>query len=172
MRRPNDSNRGRPAHFSREYLLQVDSALRMLPARETSIGVHSFVSQYLSILDFPPDVREPLGRGDINLFEAHQMARLTPKRLNCAEGEASRHRRKLLKAHLLREEPGPGLCERVMVALGELREPDPMQTEIAAVEKVDDLLEADLLEPESPFLRRVTQDRTSLARGEAGGANG
>lgn len=158
MRRPNDSNRGRPARFSREHLLQVDSALRTLLARETSIGVRSFVGQYLPILDFPLDVRESLERGDINLFEAHQLARLTAKRLGCTEGEAGRHRRKLLEAHLLRQEPGPRLRERVKEALGELREPDPVQTEMAAVEKADELLEADPLDSSHLFfeeLRRI-----------------
>ena len=87
MRHPNNSNRGRPARFPREHLLQVDSTLRTLLVRETSIGVRSFVGQYLPILDFPRDVREPLERGDLNLFEAHQLARLTAKRLKRTEGE-------------------------------------------------------------------------------------
>jgi hypothetical protein len=106
-RRPVDTNRGRPARFAREDLLQVDSTLRMQLGRETSIGVRSFVGQYLPILDFPRDVREPLERGDLNLFEAHQLARLTAKRLNCSEREARTHRRKLLEAHLLRRSPAP-----------------------------------------------------------------
>jgi hypothetical protein len=158
MRRPNNSNRGRPARFPREHLLRVDSCLRTLLARETSIGVRSFVGQYLPILDFHRDVREPLEHGDINLFEAHQLARLTAKRLNCTEREARRHRRKLLEAHLLRQEPGPRLRERVKEALGELCEPDPVQTEMAAVEKADELLEADPLDSSHLFfeeLRRI-----------------
>jgi hypothetical protein len=70
LRRPNDTNRGRPARFTREHLLRLDSTLQTLLARETSIGVRSFVGQYLPILDFPRDVREPLERGVVNLFEA------------------------------------------------------------------------------------------------------
>jgi hypothetical protein len=84
-RRPVDIKRGRPALFARGDLLQVDSTLRMLLGRETSIGVRSFIGQYLPILDFSRDVREPLERDDLNLFEAHQLARLTAKRLNCSE---------------------------------------------------------------------------------------
>jgi phosphoenolpyruvate carboxylase len=132
--------------------------LRTLLARETSIGVRSFVGQYLPILDFPRDVREPLERGDINLFEAHQLARLTAKRLSCTDAEARTHRRKLLEAHLLRQEPGPRLRERVKEALGELREPDPVQTEMVAVGKADELLEADPLDSSHLFfeeLRRI-----------------
>ena len=70
-----------PSKFSREQLLKVDAALRMLLGRETSISVRSFVGQYLPILEFPRDVREPLEHGEINLFEAHQLARLTAKRM-------------------------------------------------------------------------------------------
>ena len=127
MGKPSDTNRGRPAFFKHEQLLRVDSTLRALLAYETSIGVRSFVGQYLPILVFPRAVCAPLERGDINLFEAHQLVRLMAKRLSCTEGEARRHRRKLLEAHLLRQEPGPRLLERVKEALGELREPDPVQ---------------------------------------------
>lgn len=158
MRQPTDTNRGRPARFTREHLLRLDSTLRALLARETSIGVRSFVGQYLPILDFPSDVREPLERGDVNHFEAHQLARLTAKRLNCTEGEARAHRQKLLEAHLLRQEPSSRLRERVKEALGELREPNPVRTEMAAVEKADELLEADPLDSSHLFfeeLRRI-----------------
>jgi hypothetical protein len=158
LRRPNDTNRGRPARFPRERLLQIDSTLRTLLARETSIGVRSFVGQYLPILDFPRDVREPLECGDVNLFEAHQLARLTAKRLSCTEGEARTHRRKLLDAHLLRQEPSSRLRERVKEALGELRELDLVETEMVAVGKADELLEADPLDSSHLFfeeLRRI-----------------
>ena len=158
LRQPTDTKRGRPARFPREDLLRADSTLRVLLARETSIGVRSFVGQYLPILDFPRDVREPLERGDINLFEAHQLARLTAKRLNCTDAEARTHRQRLLEAHLLRQEPGPRLRERVKEALGELWEPDPIQTEMVAVEKADELLEADPLDSSHLFfeeLRRI-----------------
>jgi phosphoenolpyruvate carboxylase len=130
----------------------------VLLARETSIGVRSFVGQYLPILDFPRDVREPLERGEINLFEAHQLARLTSKRLGCTDGEARARRRKLLDAHLLKQEPSARLRERVKEVLGELSEPDPVATEIAAVEKADELLEADPLDSTHLFfeeLRRI-----------------
>lgn len=83
MRQPTDTKLGRPARFAHEDLLRVDSTLRALLARETSNGVRSFVGQYLPILNFPRDVRGPLERGDVNLFEAHQLTRLTAKRLSC-----------------------------------------------------------------------------------------
>jgi len=76
LRHPTDTRRGRAASFPREHLLRVDSILRVLLARETSIGVRSFVGQRLPILDFLRDVHEPLERGEINLFEAHQLPAL------------------------------------------------------------------------------------------------
>jgi hypothetical protein len=130
----------------------------MILERETSISVRSFVGQYLPILEFPRDVREPLERGEINLFEAHQLARLTAKRLGVTEAEVRSHRRKLLEAHLRAQGSGARLRERVKEALGELSEPSQAQTEITAVEKADELLEADPLDSTHLFfeeLRRI-----------------
>lgn len=158
VRQPTDTKRGRPARFSREDLLRVDSALRALLGRETSIGVRSFVGQYLPILSFPPDVREPLEQGEINLFEAHQLTRVRARRLGCSEAEARSRRRRLLEVHLLKQESSSRLRERVMEALGELREPDPAETEAVAVAKADELLEADPLDSGHLFfeeLRRI-----------------
>lgn len=150
-----ETKRGRPGRFAREDLLRVDSRLRDLLARETSVGVRSFVGQYLPILEFPRDVRESLERGDVNLFEAHQLARLTARRLGSTEAEARSHRRKLLESHLTKQEPGSRLRLRVMEALGELREPDPVQTEMAAVGKADELLEADPLDASHLFFEEL-----------------
>ncbi len=160
VRQPSDSKRGRPPRFPREHLLRVDSMLRMILARESSIGVRSFVGHYLPILDFPKDVREPLERGDVNIFEAHQLARLTARRLNCTEEEARAHRRRLLDAHLTKLEPSTRLYARVKDALGEFREPDPTVTEVLAVAKADELLEADPLDSSHLFfeeLRRIAR---------------
>ena len=84
MRQLSETKRGRPARYTREELLRVDSS-RDLHSRETRISVRSFVGQYLLILDFPRDVREALERGEVNLFEAHQLARLTAKKLGGSE---------------------------------------------------------------------------------------
>ena len=153
-----DTKRGRPSKFPREDLLKVEAHLRMILGRETSISVRSFVGQYLPILDFPRDVREPLERGEINLFEAHQLARLTARRMGLSESEARSHRRKLLEAHLRAQGSGARLRERVKEALGELSEPSLVETERAAVEKADELLEADPLNSTHLFfeeLRRI-----------------
>jgi len=155
MRQPTETRRGRPARYTREQLLRVDSVLRDLLARETRISVRSFVGQYLPILDFPRDVREALERGDVNLFEAHQLARLTSKKLGGTDGEARSLRKRLLEAHLLAQGSGTRLRARVKEVLGEAREPDSTETEVVAVGKADELLEADPLDASHLFFEEL-----------------
>jgi hypothetical protein len=155
MRQPTEGKRGRPARYTREQLLRVDSHLRVLLGRETRISVRSFVGQYLPLLDFPRDVREALERGEVNLFEAHQLARLTAKRLGGTDAEARWLRRRLLEAHLLAQGSGTMLRQRVKEALGEMREPDPTETEVLAVGKADELLEADPLDASHLFFEEL-----------------
>jgi len=168
-RQPSETKRGRPARYTREQLLRVDSQLRDLLARETSISVRSFVGQYLPILDFPQDVRDALERGEVNLFEAHQLARLTARRLAGTEGEARTLRKKMLESHLLAQGSGPRLRARVKEVLGELREPDPTETEVVAVGKADELLEADPLDASHLFfeeLRMISRALRGIGPGE------
>src|ERR671927_1897369 len=83
-RRPaTDTRRGRPSHWPREKLMEAASQLRGILERETSgrVSVNSFIGQYVPILNFPSDVVNALSRGEINLHEAAQLARLTPERL-------------------------------------------------------------------------------------------
>lgn len=155
VRQPSETKRGRPARYNREELLRVDSALRDILARETRISVRSFVGHYLPILDLQRDVREALERGDLNLFEAHQLARLTSKKLGGTDAEARSRRRRLLEAHLLAQGSGTLLRQRVKEALGELREPDPIETEVMAVSKADELLEADPLDASHLFFEEL-----------------
>jgi hypothetical protein len=149
------AGRGRPARFAREQLTLVDSKLRDILARETSISVRSFVGQYLPISDFPNDVRAALERGEVNLFEAHQLVRLTAKKLGGTDAEARSLRKRLLDAHLLAQGSGPMLRARVKEVLGEMREPDPTETEVVAVSKADELLEADPLDASHLFFEEL-----------------
>ena len=155
MRQPSETKRGRPPRYAREELLLVDSQLRDLLSRETRISVRSFVGQYLPILDFPRDVRGALERGEVNLFEAHQFARLTARKLGGTEAEARSLRKKLLEVHLLSQGSGTQLRQRVKEALGELREPDATETEVLAVGKADELLEADPLDASHLFFEEL-----------------
>lgn len=169
MRQPTETKRGRPARYTREELLRVDSVLRDLLARETGISVRSFVGQYLPILDFPRDVREALERGDVNLFEAHQLARLNARKLGGSDAEGRSLRKKILEAHLLAQGSGTRLRARVKEVLGELREPDPTETEVVAVSKADELLEADPLDASHLFfeeLRMISRSLREIGPGE------
>jgi hypothetical protein len=154
-RQTNETNRGRPPRYARELLLKVDSGLRDLLSRETRLSVRSFVGQYLPILDFPRDVQEALERGDVNIFEAHQMARLTARRLGSTDVEARALRKKLLEAHLQAQGSGTMLRQRVREALGEWREPDPTETEVLAVGKADELLSTDPLDASHLFFEEL-----------------
>ena len=129
--------------------------MRDLLARETRISVRSFVGQYLPILEFPKDIQEALEHGDVNLFEAHQLAKLTARKLGGTDGEARSLRRRLLEAHLLAQGSCTMLRARVKEMLGESREPNPTETEVLAVGKADELLEADPLDASHLFFEEL-----------------
>jgi hypothetical protein len=103
----------------------------------------------------PRDVREALEMGDVNLFEAHQLARLTAKNLGGTDGEARSPRRRLLEAHLLIKCSGHYYVSESRKLSGNLREPDPTETEVLAVEKADELLEADPLDASHLFFEEL-----------------
>jgi len=110
-----DTKRGRPSHWKREDLIKVSTRLHDILERETSshISLASFVDHYLRLLDFPADVLAALSRGEINLFEAAQLARITAERLGTNSSQASRRRADLLSTHLQTKESGPRLRQRV-----------------------------------------------------------
>jgi hypothetical protein len=110
-----DTKRGRPGRWEREDLLRVAARLGDILDRETSshISFASFVDHYLRLLDFPPDVVEALESGDINLFEAEQLARVTAERLGVTPGQAKRTRVELLTSHLQTRASGGRLRQRV-----------------------------------------------------------
>lgn len=108
-----DTKRGRPARWRREELLQVGAHLSSILERETSISLASFVDHYLRLLDFPADVLEALSSGRINLFEAAQLARLTPDRLRISPLLARKRRSELLSTHLQARLSGERLRQRV-----------------------------------------------------------
>jgi len=110
-----DTKRGRPSHWKREELLTVGARLALILDRETSshISISSFIDHYLRLLDFPADVLEALSSGDINLFEASQLARLTPERLNVSPPQAKHTRKELLSTHLQARLSSGSLRQRV-----------------------------------------------------------
>ena len=110
-----DTKRGRPGRWKREDLLRVAARLGDILDRETSsqISFASFADHYLRLLDFPPDVVEPLEQGGINLFEAEQLARVVAGRLGATPGQAKRTRAALLTSHLQTKASGSHLRQRV-----------------------------------------------------------
>jgi len=113
--RATDTNRGRPGKWKREELLSVVARLEHILDRETSshISLASFVDHYLRLIDFPADVVEVLEKGEINLFEAEQLARVTAGRLEVTSGQAKRTRAELLSSHLQTKASGDRLRKRV-----------------------------------------------------------
>ena len=110
-----DTNRGRPSKWKREDLLRVLARLEDILGRETSsqISFASFVDHYLRLPDFPSDVIEALESGDINLFEAEQLARVTAVRLRVSTSQARLTRSELLSSHLQTKASGERLRQRV-----------------------------------------------------------
>lgn len=110
-----DTKRGRPPKWKREELLKVAARLGDILDRETSAHTSfaSFVDHYLRLPDFPSDVIEALENGDINLFEAEQLARVTAVRLGVSPSQAKRTRSELLAAHLQTKASGERLRQRV-----------------------------------------------------------
>jgi hypothetical protein len=110
-----DTKRGRPGRWRREELLLVGAQLSAILERETSshIGLSSFIDHYLRLLDFPSDVLVAMSSGDINLFEASQLARLTPERLGTSPSQAKRTRSDLLSTHLQAKLSGERLRQRI-----------------------------------------------------------
>jgi hypothetical protein len=110
-----DTRRGRPSKWPREDLVKVGSKLGEILDHETSgrISVATFVDHYLRILDFPPGVLEPLSKGEVNLFEAEQLATVTASRLDVSQTEAKRKRAGILSAYLKSRSSGERLRRRI-----------------------------------------------------------
>jgi hypothetical protein len=95
--------------------MKVSGVLSQILERETDshISLASFVDYYLRLLDYPADVLEALRAGQINLFEAAQLARITAQRLGSTSVQALRTRADLLSTHLQTNQSGPRLRLRV-----------------------------------------------------------
>jgi hypothetical protein len=113
--RATDTRRGRPGRWKRQVLLRVGSRLSAILERETSsqISISSFVDHYLRLLEFPAEVLEALSSGEINLFEAEQLARITGERLRVSTTRARNTRLEMLSTHLQARLSGERLRQRV-----------------------------------------------------------
>lgn len=113
------STRGRRSKWEPRELAIALSILREILGRGTygRKDARTFVDHYLRVLAFPADVRDALERGQLNLFEAEQLARVTPAALGVPPGEARTLRRRLLRAHLQSKDSGAQLRARVSALL-------------------------------------------------------
>ena len=139
-----------------EDLLKVATSLNGILERETSshISLASFVDHYVRLLDFPTDVLTALGDGEINLFEAAQLTRITAERLGTNSSQAKRTRAVLLSTHLQTKESGPRLRERVNELLR------ASSNEAGAAERFDsrqDLEDFDPYDPTHLFWDQIKQ---------------
>lgn len=146
-RRPvTNTRRGRPGRWPREQLVTAAAQLRSILDRETKgrVSVNSFIGQYLSILEFPSDVSDALVSGRLNLQEAAQLARLSPKRLGCSPRVAQDQRAELIRSHLAVQGSQTRLRSRVKELLGENASESITSHSMAAViARADELLEVD-----------------------------
>jgi hypothetical protein len=139
-----DTRRGRPPRWPREVLLKVGSRLSEILVRETQgrISLATFVDHYIRILRFPPDLIEIMARGDINLFEAEQLARITASRAKVSSAEARRKRVEIVTVHLRANSSGDSLRRRVNELLGtSSTDRTPMATsenELESLESLED----------------------------------
>ena len=116
--------RGRPPRWDRVQLAATLRALRreLAGRRPSRVGARTFVDHYLSILAFPDDVAEALESGNVNLFEAEQLARLTATRLGVRTVAARRRRADVLAARLVASESGARLRTRIGDILAEVED--------------------------------------------------
>jgi hypothetical protein len=151
-----ETGRGRPSNWKREDLIQVSAILNEILERETSshISLSSFVDHYLRLLDFPADIIQPLLSSQINLFEAAQLARVTPKSLGSASAQARRRRADLLSTHLQTNESGPGLRQRVKELLRASAEKAPADEVVVAELDLEDF---DPYDPTHLFWDQIKQ---------------
>lgn len=123
------------------------------------VSLNSFISLYVRVLDFPGDVVDALVAGDINLFEAAQLARLTSERMNLPPAKARDQRRELLKSHLLAQGSETRLRSSVNELLGRKAVPTAaVQGDDLGIGVVDDLVELDPYDTRHLFweeLRRI-----------------
>jgi hypothetical protein len=165
-----DTKRGRPSRYQRKDLLLVEAKLKAILQRETQgrIGLRSFVDHYLRILDFPADVLRALTNGQINLFEAEQLSRLTADKLELSAAMAKKQREELLRTHLAIQSSSTRLHLRVNEILNKSKAGVIAIAQKSLAETSPDLLEFDDLDPTHLFFDQLKQIHLALREIEPG----
>jgi hypothetical protein len=155
------TRRGRPSRWKRQDLLKVASQLRTILSRETKgrVSLNSFTGVYVRLLGFPRDVLRALVTGEVTLFEAAQLARLTEEKLGSSAAEAKRQRKEFLKTHTITQGSQARLKARIDDRLGINLALGPQVPTDSAIELVDNLIEVDPYDSRHLFweeLRRIS----------------
>jgi hypothetical protein len=154
------TKRGRKAIWKDYELIKTASALRTILRETKAVSVRSFVEHYLLIPSFPQDVAEALERGEINLFEAEQLARLVSSRTGIREEKMKKRRRAMLQTHIQSGESGARLKARIDALLHLYKNPEDTAEPsaeaarfspevLAAAAQLEAELEADRQDPDS-----------------------
>lgn len=167
------SLRGRPSRFDRGRLQRLWNVLTEELARidRASVSPRTFTEHYLRLLACPADVASALGDGRINLFEALQLARLTPKSAGLTASGASKLRSRVLAAHVASQASARQLYERINDLLDRTREStraestdSPAAALTTDIEEIDAETEAYLADPGALFADQLRQISIELAR--------
>lgn len=167
------SLRGRPSRFDRARLQRLWNVLTEELARidRASVSPRTFTEHYLRLLTCPADVASALVDGRINLFEALQLARLTPKAAALTPSGAAKLRSRILAAHVASHASARQLYERINDLLErprssereEVHEAKAPQAD-AGFEEIDAETEAYLADPGALFADQLRQISIELAR--------
>jgi hypothetical protein len=156
-----DTQRGRPSRWKRTDLIRVANHLRYLLDRETQgrVSLNSFTSLYIRILNFPSDVIEALVAGNVNLFEATQLSRLTAERLKLTQDKARDLRGEIIRSHVMAQGSEASLRARVIDQLSEkTAQTSNKESGNLGMDVVDELVEIDPYDTRHLFweeLRRI-----------------
>jgi len=121
IKAPKRTPKGRPSPWEPALLASVSDTLQRILAQETAgrVASHTFICQYLPLLDCPAEVMTGLSQGQINRQEALSLTRLSAARLRTTEEQASQVRNQILRSHLLAQGSQNQLRQRVQEILGE-----------------------------------------------------
>lgn len=115
-----NSKIGRRARFHETFLFDSALKLKTILHNETHarISLLRFISTYLPIIDYPPDLQTALDKFQINLEEARILARINPSSLGlAAKRKPAEIRRELIESHLKRQGTQAELRIRVLEKL-------------------------------------------------------
>jgi hypothetical protein len=156
-----DTQRGRPSRWKRSDLIRVANHLRFLLDRETQgrVSLNSFISLYVRLLNFPSDIVDALIAGNINLFEATQLSRLTAERLSLNPSKVRELRGEIISSHMMAQGSEASLRARVTDQLSEkTARPISKESGNLGIDVVDELIEIDSYDTRHLFweeLRRI-----------------